>query len=70
MVNKGTDHLLWYPLPGAAFDARKMHRLQLAETASPAITARAVPRVDRRADRTEFQIYAPATTTGQRVQID
>ena len=69
MVNKSQHHLLWFPMPGAAFDARKMHRLELATTTSPPIIARAVGRLDRRADRTEFHVFAPATSTGQTARI-
>ncbi|MEI6211346.1 MAG: sugar-binding protein [bacterium] len=63
------DHLLWFPITGAAFDSRKLHRLQLAEKPAPPITARAQVRVNLREAKTECDVFAPASAAGQTAQL-
>ena len=59
------DHLLWFPMSGAAFDSRKLHRILLADEPSPPVRARARVRVDRRAAKTECDVFAPISETGR-----
>lgn len=63
------DHLVWYPMYGAYSDSRKMCRLRLARTAQAPVRARGKGRVDYWAERTEFEVLAPAELAGQPVRI-
>jgi hypothetical protein len=63
------DHLLWFPMTGAAFDSRKLHRLRLSDRASPPVVARA--RVSRklRENRTECEVFAAESDAGRAVRL-
>jgi len=63
------DHLLWFPMIGAAFDSRKLHRIRLADTAAPPVTARARVRANLREDQTEGDVFAPAAAAGRAVRL-
>ena len=63
------DHLLWFPMLGAAFDSRKLHRIRLADRPSPPVTARARVRVDRPAGKIECDVVAPLAADGRAVRL-
>jgi hypothetical protein len=63
------DHLVWFPLAGAAFDSRKLHRIRLADAPSPPVTARARGGVNWRAGKTECEVLAPLSAAGRAVRL-
>jgi hypothetical protein len=63
------DHLLWFPMAGAAFDSRKLHRIRLADKSSPPVTARARVRANLRENKTVCEVFAPAAAAGQVVRF-
>lgn len=63
------DHVIWFPMPGAAFDSRKLHRIRLDATPSPPVTARVRARVNRPEGRIEAEVFAPLSATGSTVRL-
>jgi hypothetical protein len=63
------DHLLWFPMTGAAFDSRKLHRIRLSDQAAPPVTARARVRTNLREDKTECEVFAPLAAAGREVRL-
>jgi len=63
------DHLLWFPMTGAAFDSRKLHRIRLSDKASPPVTARARVRANLREGKTECEVFAPASGVDRAVRL-
>jgi len=63
------ENLLWFPMSGAAFDSRKLHRIKLADEPSPPVTARARVRVDFRGEIIECEVFAPLLMAAQPVRV-
>jgi hypothetical protein len=63
------DHLLWFPMTGAAFDSRKLHRIRLSDKAAPPVTARARVHANLREGKTEGEVFAPLSSAGQAFRL-
>ena len=65
---RGTSQLRWFPVPGAQFDTRRMHRLRLAEKPSAPVTASASGDYER-FRRTRVNVAATADLAGKTARV-
>lgn len=64
------DHLVWYPMYGAYYDSRKMHRLRLSDRAHPPLKVRGNCRTDLWRRTMEVEITAPGSMAGKTLEIN